>query len=134
LFCIIINELGSEICTVNQKTEMNHFIKEQYLLIGPGSKDHGRSWFGLGKKKKGKYFFNRVTFIAVVTETVKNGNHSYPFKLQLPVILPPSYQGSNFSIQYEITVTVKSGVPSVSDLVSTAKVQIGGTLFDLNFL
>jgi hypothetical protein len=46
------NGLGCEICTVNQRTELNEFIKEQYLLVGPGSKDHGRDW--LGRKKKGK--------------------------------------------------------------------------------
>lgn len=116
---------GMEYALFQGKSEMNEFYKFNQILQGPGSKDRGRDWLGFKKRK---------------VETVPTGAHKYPFNIKLPDILPPTFKsdsnsvGASASVEYELRITLESGNANQSDLVSSARVPIGGTMFDINFL
>lgn len=99
--------------------ELNNFVNIVSTLIGPGSKDRGKTFFGTRNKK---------------AEVVPAGVHQYPFTFPLPENIPPSFSCPHAQIEYVIVVTVEAADKGMSDLVSTARLSVGGSLFDMNFL
>jgi len=112
---------GIEFGSWQQKNvkETNTFYLHEEVLIGPGSSLPTYDWLGRKKRPPSK---------------LKEGTYKYPFQIQLPVENPPCYNSANAKISYQIKIEVLSANTKMTNLIATAQVPVGGSLYNLNFI
>jgi len=128
LSCVTLEFFGREFVEVNGKKEFSQFHHQSTQLEGPGSK----------RENAVKGLMSSLTSFVTGSkqvEPVPAGQHRYPFSFKIPDMTPPSYTTPNGGhIDYELRITVVAAGGKMSNLVSSARVPVAGSLFDMNLL
>jgi len=110
---------GNEEGELKGTKELNTFFKVEDLCVGKGSQNKEKDW--LGRKK-------------TITTKLPEGKYFYPFEFNLPELLPGCFETKEARVFYEIKVEVISGNKKMQNLVATASIPVGGSLYDLNYI
>ncbi|KAL0486439.1 hypothetical protein AKO1_011972 [Acrasis kona] len=130
---VTLEFFGREFVEVNGKKEVSVFHNFSQQLEGPGSKITSTAGNVVNKVFSG--ISSMLGTSKTPAENVPAGSHRYPFSFRVPDQCPPSFTtptGAHIDYELRITVAVQGG--NMSNLISSAKVPIAGSLFDMNLL